>query len=162
MHTFSATLRFATIFIFALSIGGVSVLAQKASTTDNYSESVTSTRRRTTNKPDATPAEILRSARTIYIRPNEYIDAEYLEYKLDKLPEFQQWNLAITKDYTKANLVLNVHRKALNYIFSIVESQSGIVVVKGKVVAINDLVAAEDISHEIIKRMRNVRARPTG
>jgi hypothetical protein len=48
----------------------------------------------------------------------------------------------------------------LNYIFSVVEPESSIVVVKGKVVAINGRVAAEDISHRIVRRMSEVRALP--
>ena len=102
----------------------------------------------------------MRSARTIYIEPNKYIDAKYLEYKLGKQPEFQQWKLAIVKKKEKADLVLNIHRRALNYIFSIEDPDSSIIVVNGKVVAINGLVAAEDIAKEIIKRMKATRALP--
>lgn len=107
------------------------------------------------------PPEILRNARTIYVEPGKHIKAEYLEYKLDKLPEFAQWRLAFVRERDKADLVIRIDRAALNYIFSVVEPESSIVVVKGKVVAINCLVAAEDISHRIIKRMREVRALPT-
>ena len=107
-----------------------------------------------------TPTDILRAARTIYIGPNRHINAEYLEYKLDKLPEFGQWQLAFVKDAAKADLVLEINKSALNYIFSIIEPESSIVVAKGKVVAINGRVAAEDISHQIIKRMRTLRAMP--
>ncbi|HYG08589.1 MAG TPA: hypothetical protein VD835_01315 [Pyrinomonadaceae bacterium] len=107
-----------------------------------------------------TPAEILRAARTIHICPNRHINADYLEYKLDKLPEFGQWQLSIVKNPERADLVLEIKKTALNYIFSIVEPESSIVVATGKVVAINGRVAAEDISHQIVKRMRAVRALP--
>jgi hypothetical protein len=107
-----------------------------------------------------TPAEILRAARTIYISPNQHINSDYLEYKLDKLPEFGQWQLAIVKSRERADLVLEIRKTALNYIFSIIEPESSIVVAKGKVVAINGRVAAEDISHQIVKRMRAIRALP--
>lgn len=106
------------------------------------------------------PVEILRSARTIYIAPNKHVDAKYLEYKLGKLPQFEQWNLSVTRESAQADLVLEVHRRALNYIFSIIEPRSGIVIVTGKVVAINGLVAAQDISREIIRRMEKLRALP--
>ncbi len=108
------------------------------------------------------PARIMRSARTIYIEPNKYIDATYLEYKLGKQPDYQQWKLAIVKKKEKADLVLYIHRRALNYIFSIEDPETSIVVVNGKVVAINGLVAAEGISKEIVKRMRAARALPAG
>lgn len=107
-----------------------------------------------------TPTDILRAARTIHISPNRHIDADYLEYKLDKLPEFGQWQLSIVKNAERADLVLEIQKTALNYIFSVVEPESSIVVVKGKVVAINGRVAAEDISHQIVKRMRAIRALP--
>ena len=106
------------------------------------------------------PTEILRNARTIFVEPNKHINAEYLEYKLDKLPEFRQWRLSFVKDREKADLRIEISRTALNYIFSVVEPESSIVVVKGKVVAINGRVAAEDISHQIVRRMREVRALP--
>jgi len=107
-----------------------------------------------------TPTSILRAARTIYISPNRHINADYLEYKLDKLPEFGQWQLSIVKNKDRADLVLEIEKTALNYIFSIVEPVSSIVVAKGKTVAINGRVAAEDISHGIVKRMRAIRALP--
>jgi hypothetical protein len=130
----------------------------------DYSDSdAPASRTRTTTKTNPhgdTPTEILRAARTIYICPNQHINADYLEYKLDKLPEFGQWQLAIVKNRERADLVLEIKKTALNYIFSIVEPESSIVVAKGKVVAINGRVAAEDISHQIIKRMRTIRALP--
>jgi hypothetical protein len=127
----------------------------------NAMVSAQGTRRRETSHPtEIDAASLLRSARTIYIAPSEYIDSKYLEYKLGKYPEFQQWKLSIVKNPSKAELILKVHKRMLNYIFSIEEPESSIVVVNGKVVAVNDLVAAEDISKEIIKRMRAVRALP--
>jgi hypothetical protein len=140
--------------------------AQTTRDTDrNYSDSDAhaASRTRTTagrGARGATPAEILRAARTIYISPNQHINSDYLEYKLDKLPEFGQWQLSIVKNSERADLVLEIKKSALNYIFSIVEPESSIVVAKGKVVAINGRVAAEDISHQIVKRMRAIRALP--
>jgi hypothetical protein len=107
------------------------------------------------------PPEILRNARTVFVEPNRHVKAEYLEYKLDKLPEFARWRLAFVAERDKADIVIRIDKVALNYIFSVVEPESSIVVAKGKVVAVNGLVAAEDISHKIIKRMRDVRALPT-
>ena len=132
----------------------------------NYSDSDAhaASRTRTTTTSAArggTPTDILRAARTIHISPNRHINADYLEYKLDKLPEFGQWQLSLVKRRERADLVLEIRKTALNYIFSIVEPESSIVVATGKVVAINGRVAAEDISHQIVKRMRAIRALPT-
>ncbi|HEY0407061.1 MAG TPA: hypothetical protein VGC89_15125 [Pyrinomonadaceae bacterium] len=153
--------RTASLFILTLFVGLASAQGQTSRQATGYSDSADSTRSRVAgSEPETDPARLLRAAHTIHIQPNEYIDAEYLEYKLDKLPDFQQWRLAFVKDAEKADLLLEIHRTAMNYIFSVVDRQSSVVVVKGKVVAINGLVAAEDISKQIIKRMQAVRALP--
>jgi hypothetical protein len=162
MRRIFSCLRFAAISICLFALGHLSVQAQTQSRGNDYSDSTELTRSRTARSAtEASPAKIIRSARMIYIEPNKYIDATYLEYKLGKQPEFQQWKLAIVKKKEKADLVLNIHRRALNYIFSIEDPKSSIIVVNGKVVAINDLVAAEDIAKEIIKRMKATRALPS-
>lgn len=169
----SHSLRHAFALSFVLLIIGSATSAHAQTSRDShqgYSDSdapsANASRTRTTNSTGRgtplgdTPTDILRAARTIHISPNPHINADYLEYKLDKLPEFSQWQLSIVKDSARADLVLEIKKTALNYIFSIVEPESSIVVAKGKVVAINGRVAAEDISHQIVKRMRAIRALP--
>lgn len=161
MRRLTKTARFVSRLILPLLLAVVSAQGQTSPDAGGYSDSNDSIRARATRlAPETAPARLLRAARTIYVRPNDHIDAEYLEYKLDKLPDFQQWRLAFVRDGEKADLQLEIHRKALNYIFSIVDRETSVVIVKGKVVAINGLVAAEDISREIIKRMQAVRALP--
>ena len=178
MHKISNALRFAALSLILLTAGveagaQTSRDATAAAADRNYSDSDAAattpraSRSRTARRDEHggaplgdTPTDILRAARTIYISPNQHINADYLEYKLDKLPEFGQWQLSFVKDRARADLVLEIQKTALNYIFSIVEPESSIVVAKGKVVAINGRVAAEDISHQIVKRMRALRAMP--
>jgi hypothetical protein len=171
MRKIQNTLRRACALSFVLLIFIIASSAQAQTSRDSnrgYSDSneTAASRLRTTNTTRKgtplgdNPTDILRAARTIHISPNQHINADYLEYKLDKLPEFGQWQLSIVKDSAKADLVLEIKKTALNYIFSIVEPESSIVVAKGKVVAINGRVAAEDISHQIVKRMRAIRALP--
>jgi hypothetical protein len=166
MRRFLKGIHAATALFLVASAGAPGAWAQHAAATrqgnpQDYSESVgkgqspDASRGRTVEK-DA--VSILRAARTIYVEPSERIDSKYLEYKLGKYPEFQQWKLSIVRDRDKADLVLSVHQRMLNYIFSVEDPETSIVVVNGKVVAINDLVAAEDISKEIIRRMKNTRA----
>jgi hypothetical protein len=107
---------------------------------------------------EASPASIVRAARTLYVRPDVRVDKKYLEYKLQKYTELRDWGLMIVEDERAADLVLKVDQKALNYIFSITDPATSIVVVSGKVVAINDLVAAEYLGKEIVKKIRDVRA----
>jgi hypothetical protein len=159
------TRRLAALALIALTYT-LAPGAASAQTAHDYSDSDAHARTRTattTARRDATresTTETLRDARTIFIAPNAHIDAEYLEYKLDKLPEFDAWQLSIVKDRDKADLVIEINKTALNYIFSVVDPRSSAVVVKGKVVAVNGLVAAEDISHEIVRRMKEKRALP--
>jgi hypothetical protein len=171
MQKISNCLRRAVALSFVLLIVAVATSAQAQTSRNSNrdhsdSDERAASRTRTTNARAKgtplgdTPTDILRAARTIHISPNQHINADYLEYKLDKLPEFGQWQLSIVKDSAKADLVLEIKKTALNYIFSIVEPESSIVVAKGKVVAINGRVAAEDISHQIVKRMRAIRALP--
>ena len=116
---------------------------------------------RTRHAPLGTePPEILRNARTVFVEPNRHVKAEYLEYKIDKLPEFAQWRLAFVAERDKADIVIRIDKVALNYIFSVVEPESSIVVAKGKVVGVNGLAAAEGISHRLVKRIGQVRALP--
>lgn len=156
------TLRLAALALFvtcfALAPGGAK--AQTARDPQGQTDSDARARSRRAARDDESPTEILRRARTIFVVPNTHVDAEYLEYKLDKLPEFGEWRLAIVKDKGKADLVIEINKTALNYIFSVVEPASAKVVAKGKVVAVNGLVAAEDISHEIVRRMKEKRALP--
>ena len=169
MHKISNATRLAALsFVILIACVAASAQTSRGATADrNYSDSdaTRASRSRTTHRDDraplgSTPTDILRAARTIYISPNQHINSDYLEYKLDKLPEFGQWQLAFVKDRNRADLVLEIQKTALNYVFSIVEPESSIVVAKGKVVAINGRVAAEDISHQIVKRMRSLRAMP--
>jgi hypothetical protein len=157
----------AALLLCVLALAPNVARAQSAQVKQDYSDSDTRSRARSTTTnaarrrdENASETEALRDARTIFIAPNTHIDAEYLEYKLDKLPEFDAWQLSIVKDRDKADLVIEINKTALNYIFSVVDPRSSAVVVKGKVVAVNGLVAAEDISHEIVRRMKEKRALP--
>jgi hypothetical protein len=154
------TLRLAaiTLLVCGFALAPRRATAQTARDQQGYPDSRARSRRAA--RDDESPTEILRNARTVYVAPNAHVDAEYLEYKLDKLAEFGEWRLAIVKDKDKADLVIEIDKTALNYIFSVVEPASAKVVVKGKVVAVNGLVAAEDISHEIVRRMKEKRALP--
>ncbi len=114
--------------------------------------------RKTSEAEDENPASIMRAARKLYVLPSTRIDKKYLEYKLQKNRELRDWGLMIVEDERVADLVLKVDQTALNYIFSITDPHTSIVIVSGKVVAINDLVAAEYLGTEIVKKIKDVRA----
>ncbi len=105
----------------------------------------------------ATPGTTLRRARTLFIAPSQRIDASYVEYKLLKTPQLANWQIQIVKDARQADLILTLDQVRLNYLFTITDPNTSAVIVSGKVVAINDPVAADFLGYEILKRMREVR-----
>lgn len=120
--------------------------------------------RRADDAEDVNPGSIARAARSIYVEPSAHVDAKYLEYKLQKKREFRDWGLMIVEDESAADLVLKLDKAALNYVFRLVDPRTSVVVVSGKVVAVNKLIAAEYLGTEIIKKMRDARdsvARPS-
>ena len=120
------------------------------------------TRERTTRgrREDLSPAAIVREARTVYVRPTKHLDKKYLEYKLHKYAELREWGLALVEDESAADLVISFDKTALNYIFSITDPHTSVIVTSGKCVAINGLVAADYLGREIVKKLREVRAAP--
>nr|MDQ3804382.1 hypothetical protein [Acidobacteriota bacterium] len=118
------------------------------------------TRERTARerREELSPAAIARAARTVYVRPTRHLDKKYLEYKLHKYPELREWGLALVEDERAADLVISVDKAALNYIFTVTDPRTSVIVASGKAVAVNGLVAAEYLGREIVKKIRDVRA----
>jgi hypothetical protein len=124
-----------------------------------------STRRARTareRREDLSPASIIRDARTIYIEPNTHVEKKYLEYKLHKYPELNDWGLMLVADASAADLVLTIDKTALNYIFTITDRRTSVIVTSGKCVAVNGRLAAEYLGKEIVKKIRDVRASGDG
>lgn len=103
------------------------------------------------------PGEILRAARTMYIEASRRIDARYVQYKLLKTDQLAEWGITLVEEPAAADLILRLDQSRLNYLFTITDLRTSAVVVTGKVVAINDPVAADYLGREIIRRMREVR-----
>lgn len=139
------------LFFFA----GHAVLAQ-----EQNRERRTSGQRERPAARDLTPAAIMRGARTLFVRESRHVDKTYLEYKLQKFDELREWELILVDDERAADLVVEVRKTALNYIFTIVDPRTRAIVTSGKTVAINGLVAAENLGREIVKKIRDVRAGP--
>ncbi|HSB09768.1 MAG TPA: hypothetical protein VLM38_09820 [Blastocatellia bacterium] len=104
----------------------------------------------------ATPESILRSARTISISSmTMFLKPDQLEDELRKRPEFEAMGLAIVKDPTKADLMIDLDRPVFTYIFtySVSSAESRVVVASGKVIAFDGNFAAPKIAKELIKRL---------
>lgn len=145
----------AAVTIFALA--GTRVMAAEAGPRQQQHARARTTQGRA---EDQSPVSILRAARKIYVRPGRHVDPKYLEYKLQKQADVASWGLVFVEDERAADLVIKVDKTMLNYIFSVVDPESSVVVLTGKVVAVNKQVAAEYLGTEIVKRMRQVRAAP--
>jgi hypothetical protein len=145
-----AILAFASHSVFAAGVG------------QNQSDSGRRARTSRERREDLSPASIMRDARTIYIAPSEHVEKKYLEYKLHKYPELEDWGLMLVADQSAADLVLTVDKTALNYIFTITDRRTSVIVTSGKCVAVNGRLAAEYLGKEIIKKIRDVRASGDG
>ena len=115
------------------------------------------TRARSSAEGVRSPGETLRAARTLYIEPSLRIDRKYVQYKLLKTDQLAEWGITLVEDARGADLLLRLDQVRLNYLFTILDPSTSAVIVSGKVVAINDPVAADLLGREIIKRMREVR-----
>jgi len=146
-----AILAFASHAVFA---------AAPASAAQDKGESESRGRARTARerREDLSPASIMRDARTLYVEPNTHVEKKYLEYKLHKYPELDNWGLMLVADPSAADLVLTVDKTALNYIFTITDRRTSVIVTSGKCVAVNGRLAAEYLGKEIVKKIRDVRA----
>ena len=114
--------------------------------------------RKARGREDLSPGSIARSARTVYVAPSGHVEKKYLEYKLGKYDELRDWGLVLVTDPSKADLVITVDKTALNYIFTLTDRRTSIIITTGKCVAVNGRLAAEYLGKEIIKKIRDARA----
>jgi len=118
--------------------------------------------RKARGREDLSPASLIREARTVYVAPNSHVEKKYLEYKLGKYAELRDWGYVLVADPAAADLVLTVDKTALNYIFTLTDRRTSVIVTSGKCVAINGRLAAEYLGKEIVKKMKDVRASGDG
>ncbi|MCA1593603.1 MAG: hypothetical protein LC754_13320 [Acidobacteria bacterium] len=145
--------------VLLLAFASHAVFARPASAHGSHAQQEQPNRaRRAERREDLSPASIVREARTIYIRTTEHLDKKYLEYKLQKYRELDDWGLMIVQNESAADLVVTIDKTALNYVFQITDPRTSVVVTSGKAVAVNRLVAAEYLGKEIIRKIRDVRA----
>jgi hypothetical protein len=109
-------------------------------------------------REDLSPAALIREARTVYVAPSEHVEKKYLEYKLGKYEELRDWGLVLVADPSAADLVITVDKTALNYIFTLTDRRTSVIVTTGKCVAVNGRLAAEYLGKEIVKKIKDVRA----
>jgi hypothetical protein len=118
--------------------------------------------RKTRGREDLSPGALARGARAVYVAPSGHVEKKYLEYKLGKYAELRDWGLVLVADPEMADLVLTVDKTALNYIFTLTDRRTSVIVTTGKCVAVNGRLAAEYLGKEIVKKLRDVRASGDG
>ena len=114
--------------------------------------------RKARGRETLSPGSLAREARTLYVAPGAHVDKKYLEYKLGKYAELRDWNLMLVADPSAADLVITVDKTALNYIFTVADRRTSVIVTTGKCVAVNGRLAAEYLGKEIVKKLKDVRA----
>ncbi len=114
--------------------------------------------RKTRRLEDLSPGSLVREARTLYVAESRHVEKKYLEYKLGKYAELRDWGLMLVADVNMADLVLTVEKTALNYIFTLTDRRTSVIVATGKCVAVNGRLAAEYLGREIVKKIRDARA----
>ena len=118
--------------------------------------------RKARGREDLSPARLIREAGAVYVAPSQHVDKKYLEYKLGKYDELRDWGLALVADPAAADLVLTVDKTALNYIFTLTDKRTSVIVASGKCVAVNGRLAAEYLGKEIVKKIKDARASGDG
>jgi hypothetical protein len=105
------------------------------------------------------PTEILRSAKTIYVRSSSILVGEaVIEAKLRKRSEFQQLRLVITRDPEDADLWLELkHDLFTMYVYTAIDPRTSIVVASGKLSSLGGTVAGK-VAKRFLKQIVKARA----
>lgn len=146
--------------------GVISAMIEKASTSESYSESVSPTSVSTTTTPIAkkneTPAEALKSSRTIAIaKSSVHPSRQALEKELLKRKDFQALNLTIERYRENADLYVEIGYVSLSwvthrYVYRIYDRRSGAVLAAGETTSWGSL--AENLARNISKSLAKIAA----
>jgi hypothetical protein len=151
------------VALFAFASHAVFAAGQTGSSSAQDDSNVRRERARTARgREDLSPGALIREARTVYVAPSEHVEKKYLEYKLGKYDELRDWGLMLVSDPAAADLVITVDKTALNYIFTLSDRRTSVIVTTGKCVAVNGRLAAEYLGKEIVKKIKDVRASGDG
>ena len=109
--------------------------------------------------PVREPARVLRSAKTVFVRSKTvFVKDSEVENALRKRPEFRAWGMVVTRDETRADLIVEVERKAFTkrFVFTVVEPHTLAVVASGKA---RSVIFGDSIAHKVAEKFVN-RVRP--
>ena len=157
-----ALFAFASHAVFAATAHGAPLSAGRAQQQQDDTSERRERARKAREREDLSPGSIARDARTVYVAPSQHVEKKYLEYKLGKYDELRDWGLMLVTDPSKADLVISIEKTALNYIFTLTDRRTSVIVTSGKCVAVNGRLAAEYLGREIVKKIKDVRASGDG
>lgn len=100
------------------------------------SESVGDDDTATRTRPRVTdPATIMRTARLVYVSSDSvFVNAREVEASLLKRKEFRAWGMAVTRDPSDADLIIEITRKSLRrrFTFTVVDPRTMAIVTSGQ------------------------------
>ena len=83
----------------------------------------------------ADPGTVLRKARYVFVRSDSaFVSGREVEASLQKRKEFKAWGMVVTRDATRADLVIEITRRTLTrrFTFIVIDPTSSEVVASGK------------------------------
>lgn len=90
----------------------------------------------TRTRPRVTdPASVMRTARLVYVSSDSvFVNAREVEASLLKRKEFRAWGMAVTRNPTDADLIIEITRKSLRrrFTFTVVDPRTMAVVTSGQ------------------------------
>ncbi len=114
----------------------------------------------------ADPAEMLRTAQTIFITSNtDFFEPVQLQNALSKRTEFTTWKMMVVDGWQAgqlADITIEVDRPLFTYTFTykIKDQKTSVILATGKITAFDGNLAAPELAKEIIKRIKAVRPLP--
>lgn len=163
--TGSARLVFLSMLITGavIAICSSQVFAQSSVVATTPQAEVTATRQRRlttegSSQDRITAASVERAAsrteRQVFVRSTSLlVRAAVVEDKLLKQPEFRQLGLAITRDESEADLILELrHDLFTMYVFTVVDAKTGVVLFAGKLSSLGGTVAGK-VARRFVKEM---------
>lgn len=122
---------------------------------DGESESLSLDERLATRPRVTDPSAILRTAKTVFVHSKTvFVKDSEVENALRKRPEFQAWGMVVTRDESRADLIVEVERKVFTkrFVFAVVEPQTLTVVASGKA---RSIVFGDSIAHKVAEKFVN-------
>jgi hypothetical protein len=106
------------------------------------------------------PRAALSSCKTIFVESHTiWMKGNLLQDALYVRPELREWKIKIVDDRNAADVYIDVTRPFLTYdwVYKIIDRQTGAEVGHGKVLAIDGNAAAQRLAEDLVKLIRSVR-----